>query len=1003
MSKQSYFSLNPARHGSLILSKSSEPVWDFRPDKAYVKRDFLESVFGVASGRGTRGDLAKIPAGSPIDMLSKSKTSSIKYGTATITGEEFAKWKDRTAVFRSDLLSQRELERIERIRSRQVTDPAELAEGLRSCEEKASLAMAVSEARFLVNNVGSPIDVVAVGFTYPRFNSGFSDGRGGTFGQGHSCWNADRSDLNDQTKQTLREMMRVYLVAVCDSATKQGKPVPFILNRPADFLRGLNDSQKRCVSRCIEQAFAECLQDPSIRVQAEENISEFIALDTNFWNNGILEAAAMGVAPVHICNSDFMQIAGYCWREHKLKCPIPMMRNGGQAPGCSAFADFEYKDKSGTVRYSTPVDEMFSRMTGGTCSATMSSLYNKRAFDQAIVVSSNSVAAGAGRGISAAGAAAGRVAGGGGQGRRGGRVVPLDTAGYSPVVSAGPMPYAAPMSVDTTHHPSSSNGLLRRIGQAVSGLVRSGRGSKDEDKRPSVPAAGAAARRGDGAGESSKRFTSRGDRYSTAVSAGPSGVFGGDDSTNPDPHGVLGRVDGLLSSLADGSYTQWPFVVGDEVPSSGAAMSPTTSVPAAGAAASSPRAIAAPDFDERYVSRTVDAISREREERYHEYFETYSHGAEGIKKHVGQGFDHSIFPSFSTMRPEISVDRKTKEGQEIYRRLARMPRDCEILVSSVQIYLDACEWDLGNCRPAKSHLFSGYPIRIGKLMQSLAGMYHGSRSDPSRADILGLGREDFLGLLNNVVSFAQASKQDNAAGLGDQHYADDFKELVKIQRSLAAEIVTSAPAPMLAAAKPAAGAGAPAKAVAGAPASAPTSNLRREEGLIFNSCHSIDDVNAVLAEVFKNTLRIENDKRVRSGDALIDIPGLIDSFRNRTAPDASHKDLLTKFGRDAARVGVISPSGGNIDFVPATVLALLSSSLASARISIDDINYPKIFAFLEANKGDVVRNLFNQRAASAASSAAPATSSRPRLDDQSSRRPLSRTGNKATSGGSRLV
>ena len=353
------------RGGMLQFREDRTSVEKFNPRTGLIDPTLLLQSYGFLSGEikkfhrlrvedrvkfikdktrcGPLYTLAHPPRNSPLKSINRNQAAELTLGpTAKVTGADIEAWKQQTKVFYSEKIGddtyvRKLLEKKARLNDR---GPA-----LLEAELRGPLLTFTTPARDYTG-----FDFEALGFTYPKFNS--------------------KTPLSREERQkNLKQVLRINIFAVCASAEAQDAKLPFILNRPADFLRELTDSQKEEVKDDIKYAFNECLKDPSLAAEVNKYISEFIMVGGDFWNKSRAEKVDFDskvTAPIHQADADIMDIARILHQRTGLRCPVPIMGNPQGVIG------------NGALTIESPAfDEMLARRTGGTIGLTASINHNE--------------------------------------------------------------------------------------------------------------------------------------------------------------------------------------------------------------------------------------------------------------------------------------------------------------------------------------------------------------------------------------------------------------------------------------------------------------------------------------------------------------------------------------------------------------------------------------------------------------------------------------------------
>lgn len=126
--------------------------------------------------------------------------------------------------------------------------------------------------------------------------------------------------LDHAMEQNVKSMIRLNLLTVCYEASRQKRPLPFIVNPPGAFIRHLPPEKKAKVVQIISDAVSNLWHEQQIQAIVNKWISEWILLQPDFW--------ALGKAVpenVHLAWADVGSIAEELWKIEQALCPVPMM------------------------------------------------------------------------------------------------------------------------------------------------------------------------------------------------------------------------------------------------------------------------------------------------------------------------------------------------------------------------------------------------------------------------------------------------------------------------------------------------------------------------------------------------------------------------------------------------------------------------------------------------------------------------------------------------------
>jgi hypothetical protein len=164
----------------------------------------------------------------------------------------------------------------------------------------------------------------------------------------------------------INECLRINLLAVIEEAKKTNSRMPFIINIPNAFLSDLNDHIKYLIKKAIAQEFNNLRINYSQLIS--QNISDFIILGGNSWDNECNLLSSPPITnifnssetlqdiPVHVVNSDMLDMAKKLYETKGIKLPLPMMLNPSHPIGCQ-FLQPNFNSRA--------FDEMLARSDGG--------------------------------------------------------------------------------------------------------------------------------------------------------------------------------------------------------------------------------------------------------------------------------------------------------------------------------------------------------------------------------------------------------------------------------------------------------------------------------------------------------------------------------------------------------------------------------------------------------------------------------------------------------------
>ena len=206
-----------------------------------------------------------------------------------------------------------------------------------------------------------PIAVKFSGFTYSNWRDDFKKNSRKYF--------KPNGDLKDsEVKDELKEILSIDLRIAIEQAQIQGKPIPYILNVPAAFIRqiGSSTTQENNNIAKIKELIAESLKEVLLESKAlvDQHLSEIICLGGDFWgdkinNQRIKEELNI---EVHQVDADMIEIAKKLNEKHRIIPVLPMMCHQTQPIGNGGLI----------AQTTTVVDEMMSRKTGNIARAIIS-------------------------------------------------------------------------------------------------------------------------------------------------------------------------------------------------------------------------------------------------------------------------------------------------------------------------------------------------------------------------------------------------------------------------------------------------------------------------------------------------------------------------------------------------------------------------------------------------------------------------------------------------------
>jgi len=169
------------------------------------------------------------------------------------------------------------------------------------------------------NRENPQIAVKVLNFTYPKFNERNDPETTGKRGETH-FWiktkpGTREKELREQTRANIRQMLRLNIIAACDEYQRQGVALPFILNLPGAFLRGLDDNLKLAIKKEIAQIFVQLINSPELKDIVKANISEIIAVGgvANWGPDAFVSdakaATTSTMLPIHVVDADIISMA----------------------------------------------------------------------------------------------------------------------------------------------------------------------------------------------------------------------------------------------------------------------------------------------------------------------------------------------------------------------------------------------------------------------------------------------------------------------------------------------------------------------------------------------------------------------------------------------------------------------------------------------------------------------------------------------------------------------
>lgn len=313
--------------GALLLDgERIQPHQARTPEENHPLRMFARFM---ANDTDTHGSVHEFAPGSPLAQLNQGTLRSVEYAGRRIELPDIESQKKQAyAVFDDARLSAEQARALLRLK-------AGLDRRFLTFGAQFNLLTLMLPAQTLApwqrSDPANPVPLRILAYTYPRFR--------------------EAADLGDPTRENLRAMIRLNLLTVCFEARRQRRPLPFLVNPPGAFLRGLAEDEKNRVAQQLSDVVEDLRSDVALRSAVGDAVSEWILLIPSFW-----KLRRPPDPDLHLVQADIQVIAEELWRRRGVECPIPMMGDPAGAIGNGALGNFA----------NSAVDEFLFRLCGGT-------------------------------------------------------------------------------------------------------------------------------------------------------------------------------------------------------------------------------------------------------------------------------------------------------------------------------------------------------------------------------------------------------------------------------------------------------------------------------------------------------------------------------------------------------------------------------------------------------------------------------------------------------------